>query len=223
MDDGVIRAPSKVSMPKAIVRAGLICRNDKALTRNDDAGQDRSQDHAVSPRRGDDPRSARGDRPGATNVFAVVQHYLARVRAYNGVASALVTLDGAPVAEATGVVRAGAPLKFPTQTVKASIILPDLDKYQGRRSVQPHGTDRLQSKGAAAVRHDRRHSQRRCQRHRHSQHRGRALRHLLGRVRQASVAWPAAAGGAAGVRVPSAARRMERAAELDRTFGKIPI
>ncbi len=61
----------------------------------------------------------------------MVQHYLARVRAYNGVASALVTLDGAPVAEATGVVRAGAPLKFPTQTVKASTILPDLDKYQG--------------------------------------------------------------------------------------------
>src|SRR5580765_6471328 len=70
-------------------------------------------------------------RSGATNVVAVVQHYLARVRAYNGVASALVTPDGAPVPQATGVVRAGAPLKFPTQTVKASTILPDLDKYQG--------------------------------------------------------------------------------------------
>src|SRR5882724_11752255 len=70
-------------------------------------------------------------RSGATNVVAVVQHYLARVRAYNGVASALVTPDGARVAEATGVVRASAPLKFPTQTVKASTILPDLDKYQG--------------------------------------------------------------------------------------------
>jgi amidase len=70
-------------------------------------------------------------RSGATNVVAVVQHYLARVRAYNGVASALVTPDGAPVPAATGVVRAGAPLKFPTETVKASIILPDLDKYQG--------------------------------------------------------------------------------------------
>jgi amidase len=70
-------------------------------------------------------------RSGATTVVAVVQHYLARVRAYNGVASALVTPDGAPVAEAAGVVRAGALLKFPTQTVKASTILPDLDKYQG--------------------------------------------------------------------------------------------
>src|SRR5712671_2781631 len=70
-------------------------------------------------------------RSGATTVVAVVQHYLARVRAYNGVASALVTPDGGPVAEAAGVVRAGAPLKFPTETVKASTILPDLDKYQG--------------------------------------------------------------------------------------------
>jgi amidase len=70
-------------------------------------------------------------RSGATSVVAVVQHYLARVRAYNGVASALVTPDGAPVPPATGVVRGGAPLKFPTQTVKASTILPDLDKYKG--------------------------------------------------------------------------------------------
>src|SRR6476620_7784292 len=70
-------------------------------------------------------------RSGATTVVAVVQHYLARVRAYNGVASALVTEDGAPVAPATGVVRAGSALKFPTQTVKASTILPDLDKYKG--------------------------------------------------------------------------------------------
>src|SRR6185295_15619177 len=47
------------------------------------------------------------------------------------VASMLVTSDGAPVAEAKGAVRAGAPLCFPTQTVKASTFLPDLDKYQG--------------------------------------------------------------------------------------------
>ncbi len=39
-------------------------------------------------------------RAGATTVVAVVQHYLARVRAYNGVASMLVTEDGAPVPEA---------------------------------------------------------------------------------------------------------------------------
>jgi amidase len=73
----------------------------------------------------------RAIRSGQTTVAEVVQRYLARVRAYNGVASALVTQDGAPVAAALGVVRAGSPLKFPAQTVKASTILPDLDKYQG--------------------------------------------------------------------------------------------
>src|SRR5262245_60946651 len=70
-------------------------------------------------------------RSGATAVVEVVQHYLARVRAYNGVSSMLVTPDGAPVPEAKGVVRGGSALRFPTQTVKASTILPDLDKYQG--------------------------------------------------------------------------------------------
>jgi amidase len=68
---------------------------------------------------------------GQTTCVAVVQHYIDRARAYNGVASALVTQDGAPVPEATGAVRAQAPLRFPTATVKASTILPDLDKYKG--------------------------------------------------------------------------------------------
>src|ERR1700742_1122756 len=70
-------------------------------------------------------------RSGATTVTAVVQHYLARVRKYNGVASMLVTADGAPVPEVKGVTRGGVELKFPTQTVKGSDILPDLDKYKG--------------------------------------------------------------------------------------------
>jgi Asp-tRNA(Asn)/Glu-tRNA(Gln) amidotransferase A subunit family amidase len=73
----------------------------------------------------------RAIRSGRTTVVGVVQQYLARVRAYNGVASMLVTEAGAPVAEAAGAVRAGAALKFPTQTVKALTILPDLDKYRG--------------------------------------------------------------------------------------------
>src|SRR5712691_8657542 len=68
---------------------------------------------------------------GRTTCVAVVRHYIKRVRAFNGVASALVTQDGAPVPTATGAVRAMAPLRFPTQTVKASTILPDLDQYKG--------------------------------------------------------------------------------------------
>src|SRR6476661_9860703 len=67
----------------------------------------------------------------ATTCVAVVQTYIARVRAYNGVASALVTGEGAPVAPAIGTVRAGTALRFPTETVKASTLLPKLDKYTG--------------------------------------------------------------------------------------------
>ncbi len=70
-------------------------------------------------------------RAGAITCVQVVQHYLARARAFNGVASRLVTADGAPVAPATGVVRAGAPLQFPTETVGAATLLPDLGRYQG--------------------------------------------------------------------------------------------
>src|SRR5258708_38582982 len=70
-------------------------------------------------------------RSGQTTCVAIVQHYIDRVRAYNGGASLLVTEDGAPVPAATGAVRALAPLRFPTETVKASTVLPDLDKYKG--------------------------------------------------------------------------------------------
>src|SRR5215831_15990660 len=70
-------------------------------------------------------------RAGEITCVQIVQHYIDRARVFNGVASALVTEDGAPVPEAMGAVRAGAPLQFPTETVKASEILPDLDKYRG--------------------------------------------------------------------------------------------
>jgi Asp-tRNA(Asn)/Glu-tRNA(Gln) amidotransferase A subunit family amidase len=70
-------------------------------------------------------------RDGRTTCVAVVKQYIARVRAYNGVASLLVTEDGTPVAEAKGTVRGCSPLRFPTETVKASSVLPDLDQYKG--------------------------------------------------------------------------------------------
>jgi amidase len=68
---------------------------------------------------------------GQTTCQGVVQAYIDRAKAYNGVCTALVTADGADVAPATGYVRAGAPLAFPTRTVRASTILPDLDQYRG--------------------------------------------------------------------------------------------
>jgi amidase len=72
-----------------------------------------------------------GIREGRTTCVAVVQRYIERARAFNGVASALLTKDGAPVPATTGAIRAQAPLRFPTQTVKAATILPDLDEYRG--------------------------------------------------------------------------------------------
>jgi amidase len=70
-------------------------------------------------------------REGRATCVAVVQRYIERARAFNGVASALLTKDGAPVPATTGAIRAQAPLRFPTQTVKAATILPDLDEYRG--------------------------------------------------------------------------------------------
>ncbi|MBI4447138.1 MAG: amidase [Acidobacteria bacterium] len=57
----------------------------------------------------------------------LVQWYLERAKAYNGVCSQLVTADGATVAPATGFVRAGSPLAFPTTTFPLSKLLPNID------------------------------------------------------------------------------------------------
>jgi amidase len=73
----------------------------------------------------------RAIRAGETSCVGTVEHYLARVRAFNGVASQLVTADGAAVSETAGAVRAGSPLQFPKATLKASAIYPDLDQYRG--------------------------------------------------------------------------------------------
>ncbi len=70
-------------------------------------------------------------REGQTTCVQVVEHYLKRVRAFNGVSSMLVTADGAAVPATPGTVRGGAALAFPEQTLKASAWLPDVDKYQG--------------------------------------------------------------------------------------------
>src|ERR1044071_182706 len=68
---------------------------------------------------------------GQTTCAQVVEGYVARARAYNGVCTALVTQDGKPIAPAKGAIRAGAPIAFPTNTVAVSSILPDFDKYKG--------------------------------------------------------------------------------------------
>jgi Asp-tRNA(Asn)/Glu-tRNA(Gln) amidotransferase A subunit family amidase len=74
----------------------------------------------------------RAIREGAITCKGLVQAYIERAKAYNGICTALITADGKPVTAATGQVRAGAPLKFPTSTVAASSILPDLASYRGK-------------------------------------------------------------------------------------------
>ena len=122
-------------------------------------------------------------RAGKTTFVEIVEHYIARVRAYNGVASLLVTEDGGNITEATGAVRAGAPLHFPTETVRASTIFPELDKYQGPPlefgRMEATASDPSVQQQYGMIR------QAECrptQRAGNPQHPGRAFRHLQGRV-----------------------------------------
>lgn len=68
---------------------------------------------------------------GQATCKQVVQAYIDRAKAYNGVCTKLVTKDGGKVPAVKGYVRAGAPLTFPTTSVKASSVFPALDQYQG--------------------------------------------------------------------------------------------
>jgi Asp-tRNA(Asn)/Glu-tRNA(Gln) amidotransferase A subunit family amidase len=71
-------------------------------------------------------------RAGQITCAQIVQHYIDRAKAFNGVASLIVTEDGRPVAGARGAVRAGSALDFPKETVPARDILPDFDRYKGK-------------------------------------------------------------------------------------------
>src|SRR4051812_30309529 len=70
-------------------------------------------------------------RAGETSVAQIVEHYIARARAYKGVASLLATEEGGSFPEAPGTIRAGVPLRFAPETVAPSTIFPDLEKYEG--------------------------------------------------------------------------------------------
>ena len=73
----------------------------------------------------------RAIRNGQITCKGLVQLYINRAKAYNGVSDILVTKDGAPTAPVSGVVRAGSPLKFPAETVAISSLLPNFDQYAG--------------------------------------------------------------------------------------------
>ncbi len=73
----------------------------------------------------------RAIRNGQITCKGLVQLYINRAKAYNGVSNVLVTKDGEPIPSAPGVVRAGSPLQFPTRTVAISTLLPNFDQYAG--------------------------------------------------------------------------------------------
>lgn len=68
---------------------------------------------------------------GEITCRGVVEAYIARAKAYNGICTALLTADGKSVPAAKGYVRVGKALEFPTRTVAASKIFPDLADYKG--------------------------------------------------------------------------------------------
>jgi Asp-tRNA(Asn)/Glu-tRNA(Gln) amidotransferase A subunit family amidase len=68
---------------------------------------------------------------GETTCKGVIEAYVARARAYNGVCAMPVTADGAKVPAVLGAVRAGSPLKFPTESVALTKLVPDFENYTG--------------------------------------------------------------------------------------------
>ncbi len=77
------------------------------------------------------PDIHRAIRGGQISCAGIVRAYVERTRAYNGACTQLVTRDGASIPPASGPVRAGAPVRFPTSTVPVSSILPGFDRYAG--------------------------------------------------------------------------------------------
>jgi amidase len=70
-------------------------------------------------------------RSGQTSCKQVVQAYIDRTKAYNGVCTELLTKDGEMISPSMGMVRAGAPIQYPTKTAAVSNIFPDFDQYKG--------------------------------------------------------------------------------------------
>jgi amidase len=68
---------------------------------------------------------------GQITCQGLVQAYIDRAKAYNGVCTALVTPDGGSIPSALGAVRSGSPMQFPTKTVPVSSVLPNVDQYKG--------------------------------------------------------------------------------------------
>ena len=66
-----------------------------------------------------------------TTCEQVVHQYLERVKSFNGPSGFLVTPDGSDVTQSYGTLRASKRLQFPTRTIAAGSLLPDLADYIG--------------------------------------------------------------------------------------------
>ena len=152
----------------------------------------------------------RAIRQGETTCVQVVEAYVERARAYNGICTRLVTADGGPVAPGRGAVRAGRPPRVPLlhrAGARDSAGLRRLPRAADR--VRPHGAHAVGPGRPAAVRHGRRHQGRGpAQRAEHAQPARRALGDVPGRMRRAPVGRRAARALPRRLRrVPATARR----------------
>jgi len=77
----------------------------------------------------------RAIREGQITCQGLVRLYLNRAKAYNGVADELVTRDGAPISPPNGVLRAGELLKYPTNTIAISTLLPNFESRSPRHGL----------------------------------------------------------------------------------------
>jgi amidase len=111
------------SILSAIATAGLLVAVTPALARSQS-----TEFHIEEASISDLHRAIQN---GQVTCKDIVQAYLDRAKAYNGICTALVTKDGAPVPFTTGPVRVGAPVAFPTSTVPASQVFPNFDQYEG--------------------------------------------------------------------------------------------
>ena len=68
---------------------------------------------------------------GQLTCQGLVQMYIDRAEAYNGVTNQLVTNDGEPIDSVPGMVRAGSAVEYPTETRAITEFLPNFDDYQG--------------------------------------------------------------------------------------------
>ncbi len=117
---------AKLTRPAAVLILGFLASSTRVLAQ--DVPVEDFQFHLEEATIAEVHRAIQANQ---LTCVGLVQMYLDRARAYNGVTNQLVTRDGAPVPPSPGMVRVGAPLEYPTNTVAIADILPDFDEYAG--------------------------------------------------------------------------------------------